>query len=216
MSSEAPRIACRRPWHGPNGPVACRGHCHLKPRCRWRIGREEQLAPYRLKVVLVENKRVNGKVKQETIAVLGSIEAVWLPEFWEGISKEKAAKLKADKWELWALKERIAFWKIANRRLKKLSNRLGPDTKRIRMAAHARVPWPMEVGKKRLELLEVKDDLDFWRDYAEMRQRSIAAHKKIIKRAEQDIAEDKEKAHEYALHGAQAAAKLAKLSSRRP
>ena len=28
----------------------------------------EALAPYRLKVVLVENKRVNGKVKQETIA----------------------------------------------------------------------------------------------------------------------------------------------------
>ena len=74
-AAAVPYIACRQPWNGPNGPVACRGHCHLKPRCRWRIGREEELAPYRLKVVLVDNKRVNGKVKQETIAVLGSIEA---------------------------------------------------------------------------------------------------------------------------------------------
>ena len=60
-----PYIACRSPWNG----IPCRGHCRTKPRCRWRIGQEEVLAPYRLKVILVENKRVNGKVKQETIAV---------------------------------------------------------------------------------------------------------------------------------------------------
>ena len=56
VSSEAARIACRNPWNG----ISCRGHCHAKPRCRWRIGHDEQLAPYRLKVILVENKRING------------------------------------------------------------------------------------------------------------------------------------------------------------
>ncbi len=214
-----PYIACRSPWNN----IPCRGHCREKPRCRWRIGRDEQLAPYRLKVILVENKRVNGKVKQETIAVLGSIEATWLPEFWVGIDRDAAAKLKTDKWELYSLRERFAFWKLANRRMNKLSNRLGPDTKRIRMAAHARVPWPMEAGKKRLELLEAKDDLDSWRDMGKLYERSIEAHRTVIRhakqeirRAKQDIAEDKKKTLEYALHGAAAAAKLAKLSARNP
>ncbi len=204
-------IACRNPWNG----IPCRGHCHLKPRCRWRIGRDEELAPYRLKVVLVENKRVNGKVKQETIAVLGSIEATWLPDFWKGIDREAAAKLKTDKWELYSLRERFAFWKLANRRMKKLANRLGPDAKRIRMAAHARVPWPMEAGKKRLEILEAKDDLDSWRGMGELYQRSVEAHKNVIRRTEQELAEAEEKAREYTREGAAAAAKLAKLTARR-
>ena len=102
---------------------------------------------------MVENKRVNGKVKQETIAVLGSIEATWLPEFWEGIDREAAAKLKAEDWELRSLQWRTAFWEGANQRLKRLTNRLGPEIKRIRMAAHARVPWPKEPERKKLELL---------------------------------------------------------------
>ena len=113
-------IACRNPWNR----IPCWGHCQAKPRCRWRVGEDEKLEPYRLKVVLVENRRVNGRVKQETIAVLGSIEATWLPEFWEGIDREVAANLKAEKWELYSLRERISFWKIANRRLKQLTNRL--------------------------------------------------------------------------------------------
>ncbi len=133
--------------------------------------------------MLVENRRVNGRVKQETIAVLGSIEATWLPEFWEGIDREVAANLKAEKWELYSLRERISFWKIANRRLKQLTNRLGPDVKRIRMAAHARVPWPMEAGVKRLVLMETKEDLDFWRRHMGWRHKQNASHKKIIERA---------------------------------
>jgi hypothetical protein len=173
------------------------------------------LAPYRLKVVLVENKRVNGKVKQETIAVLGSIEATWLPEFWEGIDKEKAAKLKTDRWELYSLREHFAFWKIANRRLKKLANRLGPDAKRIRMAAHARVPWPMEAGKKRLEILEEKKDLDFFKGHIDYLERRIAGHEKIKKKADEEIAEDKKGVRRYTLVAADTAAKLAKLSTRR-
>ncbi len=215
-AASAPYIACRQPWNGPNGPVACRGHCHLKPRCRWRIGREEALAPYRLKVVLVENKRINGKVKQETIAVLGSIEATWLPEFWEGIDQKAAAKLKADDWELRSLQWRTAFWKGANHRLKQLANRLGPDLKRIRMAAHARVPYPMEAGKNRLEFLEAKEDFAFWRGHVEYLERRIAGHEKIKKKAEQEIAEDKKEVQRFTLHGVDATAKLAKLSTRRP
>ena len=70
IAFEATAIGCRNPYY------QCNNHCRMKPRCRWYIGKEEKLEPYRLKAILVENKRVNGKVKQETIAVLGSIDAL--------------------------------------------------------------------------------------------------------------------------------------------
>ena len=215
-AASAPYIACRQPWNGPNGLVACRGHCHLKPRCRWRIGREEELAPYRLKVVLVENKRVNGKVKQETIAVLGSIEATLLLDFWEGIDREAAAKLKTEDWELLSLQWRTAFWQGANRRLKRLTNRLGPETKRIRMAVHARVPWPVEQEREKLELLEAKEDYDRAKGNLESGQRTVATSKRLVKKALETLAENEELARWEAREATDAAAKLAKLSNRRP
>ena len=85
--------------------------------------------------------------------MLGSIDATWLSEFWDGVEPKAAAKLKADDWELHSLHERTAFWEKANHRLKLLANRLGPEAKRIRMAAHARVPWPMKPEREKLELL---------------------------------------------------------------
>jgi hypothetical protein len=144
------------------------------------------LQPYRLKVVLVENKRVDGKVKQETVAVLGSIDATWLPEFWEGI--DRADKLKTEDWDLMSLRARTAFWDKANKRLKQLTNRLGPDVKRIRIAAHKRVPWPKEPERKRLELLETKAELDSARDGVEFNERQIAGAKKLIESAEKGMA----------------------------
>ena len=204
------RIACRRPWRG----TACRGHCHAKPRCRWRIGRDEQLVPYRLKVMLVENRRVNGKVKQEIIAVLGSIEATLLPEFWDGIDKDAADKLKGEKWELQSLRGRVAFWKGANRRLKRLVNRLGPDTKRIRMAAHKRVPFPMEAGLKRLELLEAMADFDDAQDGIKHGEHMVASGQKAIKAGQKSLEASEKLLRWERLSGVQAANKLAKLSTK--
>ena len=202
--------------------ISCVGYCQhriykqcpMKPRCRWRIGHEEQRAPYRLKVVLVENKRVNGKVKQETIAVLGSIEAALLAEFWEGISRGRAAELRADDWEIQSLYARMAFWKGANHRLKQLANRLGPDLKRIRIAAHARVPYPMEPERKKLELLEAKSDLDLARSQLEASKKIISTSKKLVKKAQENLAENEALARFETRWATEAAAKLAKLSTR--
>ena len=181
-SDDGAFIACQHPT--PSG--SCRYfHCHAKPRCRWLIGHDEQLVPYRLKVMLVENRRVEGKVKQETIAVLGSIEATWLPEFWDGINKKAATKLKTKDWLLHSLYERVAFWKIANQRLARLSNRLGPDLKRMRLAAHARVPWPKEPERKLLELLVAKKVFEDTQYYFRM-------HENIIERARKEIERQKE------------------------
>ena len=209
-SYEAAHIACRRSYG-----FLCRGHCHAKPRCRWVIGTDEKLSPYRLKVVLVENRRVNGKVKQETLAVLGSIDATWLPEFWDGIEPGAVAKLKADDWELQSLRARAHFWRKANQRLKQLANRLGPDKKRIRMAAHARVPWPMKSEREKLELLEAKDDFDFVKHQFETSQRMVSARKNAIKTAQEGLAEEERLARKWTFLGAEAGSKLAKLSARR-
>ncbi len=203
--------------------IMCAGYCQhrtyqecpVKPRCRWRIGVEHglKLVPYRLNVALAENKRADGKVRQEHIAQIGSIDASWLPEFWEGIDPALAAKIKGESWEMNSLRARTAFWKDANHRLKQLANRLGPDLKRIRIAAHARVPYPMEPERKKLELLEAKDDFDRAKSSIEGAQRMVATGKKMVKTALKGVAESEKLAQYEARVGAAAAAKLAKLST---
>ena len=163
-------------------------------------------------MVLVENKRVNGKVRQETIAVLGSIEATLLADFWEG----SAPGLKAEDWELQSLRGRTAFWLKANRKLKQLANRLGPEAKPIRMAAHARVPWPMEAEREKLELLEARAELDFWGGMKEATTRIIASHKVVISNAQEKLAENEALAREEDRFAVMASAKLGKLSAHRP
>jgi hypothetical protein len=186
----------------------CGISCPLKPRCRWFIGEEDRLQPYRLKVVLVENRRVDGKVKQETVAVLGSIDAGWLADFWEGIDP----KLKCEDWELNSLRARTAFWEGANQRLKQLANRLGPDVKRIRIAAHKRVPYPKEPERKQLELLEAKHEFDFWDRQHKSSLSMIQSEKRAKKSLEENIARDEAFAQREAVTAASAARKLIELS----
>ena len=96
----AAKIMCRHPLVFGEKVFPCPTHCRAKPRCRWRIGREEQLVPYRIKVVLVENKRIDGKVKQETVAILGSVDAAALESFWQAYDP----KLRADDWQIYSLR----------------------------------------------------------------------------------------------------------------
>ena len=206
--------------------IMCAGYCQhraymecpVKPRCRWRIGVDHglRLVPYRLNVALAENKRDDGKVRQEHIAQLGSIEAAWLPEFWEGIDPALAAKIKGKDWKLNSLRARTAFWKGANHRLKQLANRLGPDLKRLRIAAHARVPYPKEPERKKLELLEAKADFDQAKSNIESAQRMVETGKKMVEKAQRGVAESEKLAQYEVRVGAAASAKLAKLSTRRP
>ena len=204
--------------------IVCAGYCQhrssmdcpVKPRCRWRIGVDHglRLVPYRLNIALAENRRTDGKVRQEHVAQLGSIEAAWLPEFWEGVDPALAAKIKGENWELESLWARTAFWQEANLRLKRLANRLGPDLKRIRMAAHARVPWPMASERERQELLEAKLDFDRAKRDIKSVQQMVETGKKAVKAAQRGVAESEKLAQYEVRVGAAAAAKLAKLSNR--
>ena len=99
--------------------------------------------------------------------------------------------------------------------MKRLANRLGPDIKRIRIVAHARVPWPMEPERKKLDLLEAKEDFDRAKRDMEMAQRMVASGKKAVKAAQESLARAEKPAQYDASVGAAASAKLVKLSARR-
>ncbi len=179
----AARIMCRHPLVIGEKVIPCSSHCHAKPRCRWRIGQEEQLAPHRIKVVLVENKRVNGKVKQETVAVLGSVDAAALESFWQAYDP----KLRAGDWQIYSLRTRLAFWTKCNARLKRLSNRVG-DPRRIRIAIDRRIPWPREPERQSLELLEAEIDLEHAKRGFESGRKIFAANEALIDEAKKSLA----------------------------
>jgi hypothetical protein len=80
---------------------------------RFRAGRR------RLALSLVETTRIDGGVRHDHIASLGSVDS---PP---------------------TLRGRIAFWARLNGRLTALGNRLGPDDQtKIMDAIHARIPIP--------------------------------------------------------------------------
>src|SRR6516164_7516010 len=96
------------------------GRCPRKPRCRWRIGMlqlPDGLVPYRLKVSIIENRRVDGKVRQEHVADLGTIDGHMLPEFWAGLDSSKIVEIQWENWSDHSVYARIAFWETAKPRL---------------------------------------------------------------------------------------------------
>ena len=187
-----------------------------RPRARWRIGYDEglKLIPHRLHVTIADNRRIDGKVKQEHVADLGSIDSVFLPSFWEGIDETQLAKVRTPEWERLSIRARVDFWEQAKPRLDRLANRLGPDSvKRFRMAANARVPWPKEPERERLALLEAEADY-------QSACRGYERHTKLIARHEEKIAHHTEKIADlkniafYEIREVTAAADAVKCGSR--
>jgi hypothetical protein len=83
----------------------------------------------RLQVSLVETHRVDGKVRHEHVASLGSVP---LPP---------------------SIADRVAFWSRLHERLAKLSNRLGPDLHgKVLGDVHAKVPMPTADEQRTLQL----------------------------------------------------------------
>lgn len=83
------------------------------------------------------------------------------------------------------------------------------------MALHARVPWPMEPERERLKLLEAKVDLDFIQDDIKFTRQSIDTYRNLIESSQKRLAEDEKHIRKLTRAGAETAAKLAKLSTRR-
>lgn len=91
-------------------PPPSRQRCRKSSPCRWRIGfvgEDLELMPYRLLVSVAHNQRIAGKVRQQHIADLGSIDGHLLPAFFNGIEPSAAEEIKQARpgyipeWSIW-------------------------------------------------------------------------------------------------------------------
>jgi hypothetical protein len=121
----------------------------------------------RLELALAETRRIDGKVKQEHVASLGSIP---LPLTVAG---------------------RIAFWAQLHARLARLANRISSeDHSKILGAVHARVPIPTAAEQRELQLENAKKDTGFWETLHGMHTAAIEQRKVVIAGAEKLNAEN--------------------------
>jgi hypothetical protein len=122
--------------------------------------------PYRLLVSLIENRRVDGKVRQEHIADLGSIDGHALPSIFD----------------------RLAFWHELDNRLARLSNRISADdAAKVRASVHERIPKPSAGDIERLELWNAGQEVEGWEKLRDGYQRLADDEQKAIAAFEQDI-----------------------------
>jgi hypothetical protein len=212
------QLQCAAPY----GRV-CRESCHRHPRCRWaiQVPGSSPLEPYRLKVLLIENTRINGKVKQSLVATLGSIDATLLDYFYGEIAPEIAAGLRCADWRHRSLTERQAFWNGVLERMGAIGdNRLSADDRKaIRRAIHRVIPWVMEEEKKELTLLDAKRDCrsikrmrENWEERAERHEETIQRYEEWIKRETEQLNGAKTASAKMAELAFKAGAHVAKLS----
>lgn len=119
----------------------------------------------RLQVSLVAGYRVDGRVRTEHIAGLGSI---------------AASPSVAD---------RIAFWAALHERLAKLSNRIDAEAQaKILGAIHARAPMPTPDEQRAVQLDNAKADAVLWDGLRDLHASTAADHKGLIAGAERRVA----------------------------
>jgi hypothetical protein len=192
------------------------GQCPVKPRCRWRIGLGAVdtaiaihiPAPYRLQVQLVENRRVEGKVRQELTSISCSVDGHLLPEFWRGVDPAFAATIKkasvdGHRW----LSVEVGFDPaLVARTPRQIGTCFGCGTgsvlgsglprldrpgkparsESLRMVIHQRIPWPMQAERDRAE---ARSDFAFWKAAHDGQIKHIEGHEKVIATANKEITE---------------------------
>jgi hypothetical protein len=113
--------------------------------------------PHRLQVSIVETRRVDGKVRHEHVASLGSIET---PP---------------------TVADRVAFWQRINDRLAKLSNRVDMATQgKMRGDLHGRVPMVTPDEQRALQLENAEAEERFWSGLHDAHASTVADHKGLI------------------------------------
>ena len=99
----------------------------------------------RLQVSLVEPRRISGKVKQEHVAGLGSIEC-----------------------EPMTIAGRVAFWQELYPHLDKLDNRIGAGKIKILAAIHARIPVVTVDEIRELQRQNAEADVKVWQAFEDL------------------------------------------------
>jgi hypothetical protein len=119
----------------------------------------------RLQASLIETRRTNGKVRNEHIASLGSVET---PA---------------------TVASRLAFWQRLHARLAKLSNRVDAATQgKILSDIHARIPM-VTIGEQRaLQLENAEADAKLWSALQNFGKDQVTGHREMAATAERAIA----------------------------
>jgi hypothetical protein len=136
----------------------------------------------------MQTRRVAGKVCNEHIASLGSVDA--------DVS----------------VRERLAFWAKLPDRLARLGNRVGNEEHpKIYGALHARIPMLTPDEQRSIQVENAKDDERFWGTMRDFNASSIEEHKALIARVEARIAEQASKVAEAAEKAEAAKDRLEKI-----
>jgi hypothetical protein len=137
--------------------------------CRFRQ------AKYRLQAGLVETRRVNGKVRHEHVASLGSIE---IPQ---------------------AIPVRLTFWQQLHERLARLANRLTGEARgKVLAAVHARIPMVTPDEQRTLQLENAKAAAAFWEGLHGAQTATVEGHKGLVATTAAAIAQGEKAAAESA------------------
>ena len=148
------------------------------------------LPPYRLYVSLAVNARQDGKVRQEHVALLGSIDGHLLPGFFASVDPDISDKMKLPEWRLASLRARAEFWRQCLEVMERLANRLSSDeAKQLRQVIHSRIPYVVKSERAELELLEAKQELQKAENAFKSSQSMFALNDRIIKQANEQKAD---------------------------
>jgi hypothetical protein len=142
----------------------------------------------RLQCSLIETRRVDGKVRHEHIAGLGTIE---IPP---------------------SIADRIAFWAALHERLNKLSNRIGTETHgKLIGQIHARIPIPTVDEQRQLQKENAEADERFWSTLHNMNDSTAGGHKDVITTAQRAVANNEAAAADAAANVERVKERLAKI-----
>ena len=125
-----------------------------------------RLTPTRFQVSLVETRRVDGRVRHEHVASLGSIA---MPA---------------------RVADRIQFWSRLHERLGKLSNRV-TDIGKVLGDVHARIPMVTPDEQRALQLENAEADQQFWGALSDLHQDMADSHGNLAAPAERAAANNR-------------------------
>jgi hypothetical protein len=116
----------------------------------------------RLQVSLIRTHRVDGKVRHEHVAMLGTVDA---PP---------------------SVAERLAFWQRLHERMAKLDNRVDAATQaKLYADIHARIPMVTPDEQRTLQLDNARVDEQTWSSLADLHAATGSDHERMIAKAEQ-------------------------------
>jgi hypothetical protein len=142
--------------------------------------------PRRLQVSLVETRRIDGKVRHEHVAALGSIEVPL------------------------SIAGRIEFWRRLHERLVTLANRI-PAQAKILGDIHARIPMVTAEEQRALQLENAEAEARFWAGINQMHDEQAEGYAHHIKLTETAITNSKAAGDAAAAHAAGAQERVERL-----